>query len=163
LKDPRAKRREILSEVLGIHGSKTWLTATVMLIQFFLFPALVFAFEGRNARLPGPMQPEPLQIAIAVASTLGAIVVSRQLLTPKFNEAEQRVLLPFESFVTQFTIIGVCAAANALIGIFTGKGPQVYMGMGVCYVLLITLMVPVYFKMRSLYRAATSTSQSTQP
>ncbi len=150
------KQRDILREILGVQGSQTWLTATVMLIQFFIFPALVFAFEGRRARLPGPMQPDPLQIAIAVVSTLGALFVSRQLLTPKFNEAEQRVLLPLESFVTQFTIIGVCAAANALIGIFTGKGPQVYMGMGMCYVLLITVMVPVYFKMRPFYRAAQS-------
>lgn len=163
MKDPGAKSREILCEVLGIHGSKTWLTATVMLIQFFLFPALVFAFEGRNARVPGPQQPDPLQIAIAVVSALGAIFMSRQIVTPKFNEAGQRVLLPVKDFVTQFTIIGVCAAANALIGIFTGKGPQVYIGMGVCYVLLITLMVPVYFNMRPLYRAAISTPQSTQP
>lgn len=163
MNEPGAKQREILSEVLGIHGNKTWLTATVLLIQFFLFPALVFAFEGRNARVPGPQQPDSLQIAIAVVSTLGAIFVSRQIVTPKFNESGQRVLMPVQSFVTQFTIIGVCAAANALIGIFTGKGPQVYMGLGVCYVLLITLMMPVYFKMRPLYRAATATSQSTQP
>lgn len=148
------KQRDILREVLGVQGSQTWLTATVLLIQFFLFPALVFAFEGRNARVPGPQQPDPLQIAIAVVSTLGAILVSRQIVTPKFNESDQRVLMPVQSFVTQFTIIGVCAAANALIGIFTGEGPQVYMGLGVCYVLLITLMVPVYFKMRPLYRTA---------
>ncbi|MFO0092239.1 MAG: hypothetical protein ACK538_10890, partial [Armatimonadota bacterium] len=75
----------------------------------------------------------------------------------------QHVLLPFESFVTHFTIIGVGAAANALIGIFTGKGPQVYFGMGLCCVLLLTVMVPVYFKMRPLYQTATATPQSTQP
>ncbi len=60
----------------------------------------------------------------------------------------------FWQFLYGFFVIGLCGVFNAIFGIFTGRGPQVFFGLGFCYFLFFVLLVPVYFKMRPLYRAA---------
>ncbi len=59
----------------------------------------------------------------------------------------------FWQFLYGLFVIGLCGAFNAIFGIFTGRGPQVFFGLGFCYFIYFALLVPLHFKMRPQYRA----------
>lgn len=157
MKEPGKVAKDIASVLFGIPSQEGPKKLTILMISYFLFPAVVFAFAGvANSKKPPPPQPDALHIGVAVATTIGAVVLSRRLMNIKKNEAGQQVLMPLLEFTNQFTIIGSCCVLNALITIFTGRGVQVFMGLGLCYALILATLLPVYLKLIPLYKQAES-------
>jgi hypothetical protein len=155
MKEPPKLAKDIASVIFGIPGQEGPKKLTVLMISYFLFPAVVFAFAGAaSAQKPTPPQPDALHIGVAVATTIAAVILSRRLMNIKKNEAGQQVLMPLLEFTNQFTIIGSCCVLNALITIFTGRGMQIYMGLGLCYALILATLLPVYLKLIPLYKQA---------
>jgi hypothetical protein len=148
-----SKPRETAGETAPT-STDPWFLANVPLVGFAVYPLIVFAASGWNAWKEGPAQPDPLQIAVLVVTGLVATIFAMALLKPKSNAEGNSMRPGFWQFLYGFFVIGLCGVFNAIFGIFTGRGPQVFFGLGFCYFLHFALLVPVYFKMRPLYRAA---------
>lgn len=131
-----------------------WFLANVLFVGFAVFPLIVFAVSGWNAWKEGPAQPNPLQIAVFLVNGLVALIFASALFRPKMDVQGKRMRPGFWQFLYGFFVIGLCGVFNAIFGIFTGRGPQVFFGLGFCYFLFFVLLMPVYFKMRPLYQAA---------
>lgn len=155
MKEPGKLAKDIASVLFGIPSSEGTRKLTILMISYFLFPAAVFAYYGAaNSRKSAPPQPDALHIGVAVATSIAAVIISRRLLNIKKNEAGQQVLMPLLEFTNQFTIIGTCCVLNALVTIFTGRGLQIFMGLGLCYALILVTLLPVYLKLHPLYKQA---------
>lgn len=128
--------------------------ASALLVGFWVYPLILVAASGAKALQEGPTQPHPLQVAAFVASGLVAFVYARFLARGR-SELEGISKPPdFRQFLYCFFLIGGACLSNSIIGVVTGRGPQIWFGLGFCYFLFFVLLVPVYFKMRPLYRAA---------
>ena len=112
-----------------------------------VFNAIFGIFTGRGPQVF-------FGIAVLVVTGVGATISAMALLKPKSNADGNSMRPGFWQFLYGFFVIGLCGVFNAIFGIFTGRGPQVFFGLGFCYFLHFALLVPVYFKMRPLYRAA---------
>lgn len=75
----------------------------------------------------------------------------------KVNEHGQRVLMPFGRFQILVIVLAAMCEFNALVGIFLGRGYEVFVGLGFAVLGLLGGVVPVLVKMRPLYKLTEAT------
>lgn len=129
-----------------------WIIVTFLLIQFLVFPLILLAVSGVNAWQEGPRHPHIGQIAVGLITAALVMGIARLYWRPKLDEAGQPIRPDFWLFLLAFLVTGSASIFNVIIGVFTGLGPQVFMGLGFCYFLYIVTLVPLYFKMRRQFR-----------
>jgi hypothetical protein len=151
MNDPDQSKTPEPSAESAPNSTDRWMLANALLVGFGVYP-LIIAVSGAKALQEGPTEPHPLQIAAFIASGLVAFVYARFLARGR-SELEGISKPPdFRQFLYCFVLIGGACLSNSIIGVVTGRGPQIWFGLGFCYFLFFVLLVPVYFKMRPVYK-----------
>ncbi len=138
---------------LAAAAKPPWALVTLLFVQFLIFPLILFAVSGVNAWREGPTLPGLFQFAVFLLTALLVLGITWLYLRPKKNEPIQQARPDFWLFLLAFFVAGSASVFNVFIGVFTARGPQVFFGLGFCYFLFFGSLVPLYFKMRPLFRA----------
>lgn len=139
-----------------ISSPKSWLNLYIIVGAHFALIVMLYIFVAQPSLAKVPEGLNILQLGILAVSSIAVPGLAYFITKPKLNAEGQRVLKPFYEFQSQVIIMCSFAELNTLIGVFTGRGYQIYIGMAATVVLLVLFVIPVLMKMRQLYKLTES-------
>ncbi len=136
----------------SVSSRASWLNLYIIVGAHYGLIVLLYIFVAQQVLKMEPQGLNVLQLAILAVSFIAVPGVAFFVTKPKLNQDGQRVLPRFPDFQSKVLIMCSLAEINTLIGIFVGRGYQVYIGIGATVFLLTAFVVPTLIKMRPIYK-----------